>query len=181
MKLTWIAEVFAAVAPAFIEGAVSTFSQTGCLTRQSTKSTSKIPTSTRSATLTFKPKVTVVTTSTKTIIPTSNTFMETFYAACGSDNRVSSVNGRGISDGNVFNNVVAAQAASAYDCCVLCLQTENCGATYFGAQYNNLCAIITTAGTCSATTQVSELVINDRPGAFVVSNSNCGRLGYTGA
>ena len=138
---------------------------------------------TETAQTTITDVATATSTTTSTLTSTSTSFapMETFYAACGSDNRVSSVNGRGISDGNVFNNVVAAQAASAYDCCVLCLQTENCGATYFGAQYNNLCAIITTAGTCSATTQVSELVINDRPGAFVVSNSNCGRLGYTGA
>lgn len=73
MKPTWIAAVFAAVAPAFVEGTVSTFSKTGCFTKQSSKSTNKVPTSTKSYTLTFKPKVTVVTTSTKTIVPASTT------------------------------------------------------------------------------------------------------------
>lgn len=73
MKSTWIAAAFAAIAPSLVEATVSTFSQTGCVTKQSTKSTNKIPTSTKSYTLTFNPKVTVVTTPTNTIIPSSTT------------------------------------------------------------------------------------------------------------
>lgn len=73
MKSTWIAAAFAAIGPAIVEATVSTFSQTGCITKQSSKSTNKVPTSTKSYTLTFKPKVTVVITSTKTIVPTSTT------------------------------------------------------------------------------------------------------------
>ena len=77
MKSTWIAAAFAAIGPAIVEATVSTFSQTGCITKQSSKSTNKVPTSTKSYTLTFKPKVTVLTTSTKTVVPTSSTSTST--------------------------------------------------------------------------------------------------------
>jgi hypothetical protein len=73
MKPTLFAAIFAAVITPLVEADVSTFSQSGCVTKQSTKSTNKVPTSTKSYTLTLNPKVTVVTTPTNIIIPSSTT------------------------------------------------------------------------------------------------------------
>jgi hypothetical protein len=73
MKSNWVAVAFATIALSLVEATVSTYSQTGCVTKRSTKSANKVPTSTKSYTLTFNPKVTVVTTPTSTVIPPSTT------------------------------------------------------------------------------------------------------------
>jgi hypothetical protein len=76
---------------------------------------------------------TATSTTTSTLTTTSTEFapIATYYPACGSDNRVTSVDGRGIINGDVPNWYVTTQAASAYDCCVLCLQSQSCGATFY--------------------------------------------------
>ena len=126
---------------------------------------------------------TATSTTTSTLTTTSTEFapIATYYPACGSDNRVTSIDGRGIINGDVPNWYVTTQAASAYDCCVLCLQSQSCGATFYSnTVFDNFCALVNTAGTCSPTTQVNELITNPGTGYYVVSNGNCGRHGYAG-
>jgi len=117
------------------------------------------------------------TTSTSTTISTSFAPLATYYAACGSDNQVSSVNGRELYDQGVRFPVEVINTANAYDCCVRCLQSPICGSSLFSAADGNYCALVSSSGTCDPTKETADLYATGNPEKFaVVSNSNCGRV-----
>jgi hypothetical protein len=58
---------------AFATASISTYSQSRCATRLTTKKPVRVPTTTRAYTLNFKPKVTTVITNTYTVTPSSTT------------------------------------------------------------------------------------------------------------
>jgi hypothetical protein len=64
--LVLVAQLFA-----FATASVSTYSQSFCATRLTSKKPASVPTSTSARTSTFKPKVTTVITNTRTVTPTS--------------------------------------------------------------------------------------------------------------
>jgi hypothetical protein len=70
IKLSLLLAVQLAV---FATASISTYSQSICATRLTTKKPASVPTSTRAYTLTFNPKVTTVITNTYTVTPSSTT------------------------------------------------------------------------------------------------------------
>ncbi|KAK3625556.1 hypothetical protein LTR56_020360 [Elasticomyces elasticus] len=78
MKLTTsLVVAFSAVFQIVLGNSVSTYSQTGCLTRSTTKKPANIPTSTLAKTLSRTRKVTSVYTPTATVLPSSITLTQT--------------------------------------------------------------------------------------------------------
>jgi hypothetical protein len=73
MMQTRLLLVLAVQFVAFATASVSTYSQSICATRLTTKKPASVPTSTRAYTLTFNPKVTSVITNTYTVTPSSTT------------------------------------------------------------------------------------------------------------
>jgi hypothetical protein len=135
-----------------------------------------------STSTTITETATATSTSTSTLTSTSTAFapMATYYATCGSDNRVSSIDGRDIATGILvpaYVNIEYTIVATAYDCCVHCLLWETCGASYF-SPVNSFCNAFKTARTCNPTAPVNEIVTGDP--VFVASNGNCGRVVYNG-
>jgi hypothetical protein len=134
--------------------------------------------------------VTASSTTTTTLTTTSTVFapVATFYAACDTDNIVSTINGKIIANFHKLNGVensfyYAQRVVTAYDCCVACIQSDTCGATLFYDTYTNIplkqCFFIGNGGTCSGSMPFAELVVDSNsPAAFIASNGNCGR--YSG-
>ena len=123
---------------------------------------------------------TSVTTTTSTV--TSEQPQATFYAACGNDNLVSSVDGFGIDTISDFSNGLSFVAAnSAYDCCVACVLNSNCAGTIFDTRGLG-CIVANGPGTCSASNMPGSIATSgdQPPTIFIASNSNCGSLQYTG-
>ena len=98
----------------------------------------------------------------------------TYYAACGPSNQQSTVNGATIVGGYYFGGLNQISANSAYDCCVACLNDSTCGAV---AYQTGTCYEFTTAGTCSQSNAVLQVVTGSGD-AFTVSNSYCGSVTY---
>jgi len=79
-----------------------------------------------------------------------------------------------------YDGFGTSSAASAYDCCVLCLQTSGCGAAAYDPAAG-ICDTVYNSGTCSPT----ELDIDIATGgqnepSYTFSNSNCGQAYYDG-
>jgi hypothetical protein len=129
---------------------------------------------------------TVSSTTTITLATTSTVFapVATFYAACDTNNLVSAINGKVITDGYAGNGFSQVSGfVDAYSCCVACIQSDTCAVslffdTYFGNPLK-YCLFVGNGGTCSGSTQVGSLTVTaDTGAAFVASNGNCGR--YSG-
>jgi hypothetical protein len=129
---------------------------------------------------------TVSSTTTTTFATTSTVFapVATSYAACDTNNVVSTINGNVIRNAysyNGFTNVPGL--VDAYSCCVACIQSDTCGAAVFwdtqsGDPYKQ-CYLIGNGGTCSGSTPIASLNLDDDNGsAFVASNGNCGQYSY---
>lgn len=112
----------------------------------------------------------------------------TAYAACGSDNIVTTANGgQGI---NLFNyntaNTLGSSSGrtSAYDCCVLCQKTTNCiFSAFFPPPDQRGCAFVT-SGTCvpnsAQGTYFQTSSQHSLAGAIVLSNGLCGQVAKMG-
>ena len=130
-------------------------------------------------------------TSNSTCLDTETATAPTYtaYAACGSDNIVTTANGgQGI---NLFNYNTAntlgfsSGRTSAYDCCVLCQQTANCIFSGFSPPpVQRGCAFVTSGtcvhnsaqGTCFQTSSQKSLA-----GAIALSNGPCERVVIMGS
>jgi hypothetical protein len=129
---------------------------------------------------------TFLSTTTSTLTSTTTIFapQATFYAACDSNNRVSSLNGNAIVNASPdYDMDTSTYTASAYDCCVLCLQLASCSASLFN--YNDLesnVCVLSDDGICDPTQTNLELYtnVNNYGENYVVSNSNCGQAVYYG-
>jgi hypothetical protein len=116
----------------------------------------------------------------------------TYYAACASNNLVGTVNGATFNalqvSGTVQPRYYYSYEATAYDCCVVCMQTENCA----GASYaDGTCSVYpiggtagTSGGTCNPAVFIGdyfeysglgdpELVINGPCGQFAYGQGAC--------
>jgi hypothetical protein len=125
-------------------------------------------------------------TTTTTLTTTSTVFgpLETFYAACDTNNLVSTVNDNAITNAQSINGFAFAQdPADAYECCVACLQSDTCGAALFYDTFlggpQKQCYMVRNGGVCSASSSVASLVVGGGGGAaFIASNGNCGQFSY---
>ncbi|KAF7556692.1 hypothetical protein G7Z17_g1196 [Cylindrodendrum hubeiense] len=90
---------------------------------------------TESATITETSTIIETTTTTTTTVATIQTVVPTdFYAACASDNIVTTANGgkviTTIQSGGGANFEQLAGSATAYSCCVLCMNNSNCRGSF---------------------------------------------------
>jgi hypothetical protein len=122
-------------------------------------------------------------TTTTTLTTTSTVFgaLETFYAACDTNNLVSTVNGNAITNAQSINGFAFAQGpADAYDCCVACLQSDTCGAALFYDTFlgdpQKQCYMVRNGGVCSASSSVASLVVGG-----VVERRSLRRTGTAGS
>ncbi|UPK92090.1 hypothetical protein LCI18_003025 [Fusarium solani-melongenae] len=129
---------------------------------------------------------TATTTTTATTTVTETAPAQTIYAACGTSNQVSSANGGHPfsaininTDGTTNNQAVSRTANTAYDCCVSCLQTNNCIFSYYdnaggcNVVVGQTCNQQDNMGTSFETSQ-------DSPLNYVLSNGPCGRIANGG-
>ncbi|KAL8746314.1 MAG: hypothetical protein Q9190_001657 [Brigantiaea leucoxantha] len=137
-------------------------STTVTLSTQTTTTTTVVPTTT----------VSLVSTTTVTVTPPQ----ATYYAACGPNNQLETVNGVPIDGANFYNGAASVTASSAYDCCVACLNNPSCGASaYFGFSQ---CYVAQNGGTCNPANAVLAAIADgeDTSGGVFVSSSNCGTV-----
>ena len=166
-----------AKAPKTTQTLTSTAMRTIILVEASTTITI-LTTLTSMTTLTTIETTTSLTTATATaIVPTA-----TFYEACATNNMVSSANGgQAIGSFGTKNPPSGTIATSAYDCCVICLLTTNCG----GIAYANFGCDLAIVDLCdpsqsSGTNFNSDSTQNPNYG-FTISNSNCGQVANGGS
>ncbi|EEU38626.1 uncharacterized protein NECHADRAFT_82969 [Fusarium vanettenii 77-13-4] len=151
-----------------------------------------VPTAT-AVTVTVSPTVTgqttvtatVTTTTTATTTITETAPAQTVYAACGASNQVSSANGGhqfsaiNVNSPGGQNQVFSRTANSAYDCCVSCLQTNNCIFSY----YDNAggCEVVV-GQTCNPQDAMGTSFETSQDGGlnYVLSNGPCGRVANGG-
>jgi hypothetical protein len=97
---------------------------------------------------------------------------------------VATVNGNTITDTPYINRITISPSTGAYDCCVQCIQSDTCAASFNLETYiygpANQCYLFPTGGTCSGSTPVTYLIVNDNSGATLsASNGNCGQFSYS--
>ena len=112
-------------------------------------------------------------TSTVTLQP-----MSTYYAVCGSQNQISS-DSRGNRLSLLTDNSPAPQilsVASAYDCCVACIETPNCAGSNFIPSLTNQGANCELAvyDTCPSQSMVTDTLKAKGDTRTVFSNGLCG-------
>ena len=125
-------------------------------------------------------------TTTTTLTTTSTVFapVATFYAACDTNNIVSSINGNVITNAQSINGFfIVPSATNAYDCCVACMQSDTCGAALFYDTFVNRpqkqCYMVGNGGVCSGSRSVAQLFTDSgTESVFVASNGNCGQFSY---
>lgn len=111
----------------------------------------------------------------------------TYYAACATNNLVGTVSGATFNalqvSGTVQPRYFYSYEASAYDCCVVCMQTNNCA----GASYaDGTCSVYpvggtggTSGGTCNPNVFIGDYFEYNGPGdPELVINGPCGQFGY---
>lgn len=106
---------------------------------------------TQTATETCTTQITTTSTSTETATATTTI---TEYAACGTSNVLgptATAAGAYIASANIDGALVYHDtAASAYECCVLCLTRENCAAAMFGVAASGSQCNLAMVDTCTA-------------------------------
>lgn len=107
------------------------------------------------------------------VAPTS-----TYYAACGSDNIITSINGGQPIGGARFASpdyfATLNNVPNAYECCVACINTPNCGGTY---GYPGVCFLhMQSENVCSQNNVAYRLFTSGSASAFA-SNGYCGQNG----
>jgi len=105
----------------------------------------------------------------------------TQYAVCGAQNQISqNYQGRGLSivaySGDGSADIVTN---SAYDCCVVCINTANCAGSAFAASFGNTCflGIVDTCPAGQTKTGIYYNTGNNIP--ITVSNGLCGQGQYS--
>jgi hypothetical protein len=129
---------------------------------------------------------TVSSTTTTTIATTTTVFapLATYYAACGTDNQVSTIDGRVLSQFDPTpNTYTITPSTGAYDCCAMCIQDESCGASFFLERYSygnaQTCYMMNNGGICSGSRPVGQIFNDvDNTAALTASNGNCGQWSY---
>ena len=105
------------------------------------------------------------------------------YAACGTDNAVSSVNGMSslVSDGTYMIQSETQGVGTQYDCCVSCLTNPFCGVAQYYTNNGGGCNLYSNQGTCDPSVVYGGIVAIPGGGYnSFFSNSNCGRFTYEG-
>jgi hypothetical protein len=140
---------------------------------------------TESATTEITTTATASSTLTTTIATTSTILapLATFYAACDTNNRVSTINGSPITNSIDYNGFTVSASDSAYNCCVSCIQSATCGASWFLDSYlygpANQCYMFAYSSSCSGSTADAKLLTDDGSGAtLTASNGYCGQFAY---
>lgn len=160
--------------------------QTSYTTKTTTLTSTPIAAST---TLTFSATATQTTTttlsSTSTLFTTSTTTTyaphPTFYAACGPSNAVSFVDNKRINNIATFDPAngfsFGKSSTTAYECCVQCVQSGDCGGTTFHPA-SGTCYFLPWGGeTCNADVESGTFNVTEGTNVgFVVGNSNCGEV-----
>ncbi|KAH7021352.1 uncharacterized protein B0I36DRAFT_435195 [Microdochium trichocladiopsis] len=159
---------------------------TATSTETITSTSTEVPQAEVTETLTETTTSTVTTTSTQSTTVTETqtetaTASAVAYAACAANNLLSSYQGMSIvnaynnNNGNVGGGSIYdnAQAASAYDCCVLCLNTSGCTGTAFLAP--SRCVLLrNSARTCNGQSSNPAVFITGNGAGYTLSNSACG-------
>ncbi|KAL7934938.1 hypothetical protein V8C35DRAFT_300237 [Trichoderma chlorosporum] len=143
---------------------------------------------TASATTIITTSVDSTTTTTTTSTTTESTVapQQTFQAACGTSNILSSANGgQGISSlstSGVGSFVPASGPLSPYDCCVSCFNTPACRGT-ISFSTGSCFMVVGSDGVCHANQFVPGDIYETEAGAqgSTVSNGPCGLLGNGGS
>jgi hypothetical protein len=116
-------------------------------------------------------------TTTKTIFQSQTVTIAapqaTFYAACADNNIITQANGRGFSGARIHGTTSSTGAASAYDCCVVCLNTAKCGSSAFS---NRMCFLnLQSESVCSQQNLGFEIFLGNTDAlGFSFSNGYCG-------
>ena len=120
--------------------------------------------------------ITTVTTQTIEVAAPASTF----YAACGADNFIPSINGQVSSQ--ILTNGLSQQsvvAGSAYECCAACISTFACVGSVFQVVNNqNYCYFFTrNSGACAPASLGGQIILQDGTpdGSLLLSNGDCGR------
>jgi hypothetical protein len=105
----------------------------------------------------------------------------TYYAACAENNLISTVNGvpiDGAYEGNGQFSYVG-DTATAYDCCVVGINTPNAAGTFWFTQpgSSNCYVMIQNSGQCTPDTIAGTLSLSSWR-SWVVSNGYCGYWGF---
>jgi hypothetical protein len=103
----------------------------------------------------------------------------TTYGMCEANNFASTYDGQTI-DFIGFTSGVASSTSTdtAYDCCVLCATTPDCGGTTF---IDGSCYLSGDAGTCDGSRAAAIFATDPadtNPDGFAVSNGPCGQYVY---
>jgi len=103
----------------------------------------------------------------------------TYYAACGPDNMISSINGKGFAYFGSPGMPQFLAVGSAYDCCAACISTPNCiGSANQVFDSRNLCLLeMRDFGACDGRSQGADVGLRDETpdGTVTISNGLCGR------
>ncbi|KAL8844245.1 MAG: hypothetical protein Q9176_001420 [Flavoplaca citrina] len=120
------------------------------------------------------------TTSTITSTQTLDLPIPTFYAACGPDNIISSVNGANIVGIASNNQVSLSRFSTPYDCCVSCITSQTCAAGLFIAN-GATCYLVAQTRTCDPKVEVLRFQLQmGAPGGNSISTGNCGAVANGG-
>ncbi|CAF9922762.1 MAG: hypothetical protein HETSPECPRED_005143 [Heterodermia speciosa] len=171
---------------ATVTGPVSTVSKTTYST--STVVSSYLPagasttvTATTTITSTTPVAVTVTSTNTATLTVTVQGPVETFYAACDSNNLLSNdpYDGGNLDYADINGRIETdTVAASAYDCCVQCFTMDgNCGGGFYRTDGSQQCVLASPLNTCDPNSPSVDIAGSNQPVSIITAfDGNCGQV-----
>ena len=98
----------------------------------------------------------------------------TTYAACSSDNIISSVNALAVSGRNRNSDFLDSTTASAYDCCVLCITTPGCSSSSWSNAFGQCGLDITREPIYNQPNVGFQYSVGGCPSVWLASNELCG-------
>ena len=141
-------------------------------------STTQTFTTTSHTTTTLSSTFTTTITSTSTVsisLPSA-----TAYPNCAPNNLLSSVNGLPVGQIVTSNTMQQIDGVpTAYDCCVACVNTADCGFAAFVTSSTGSCFLVTDVPYCIPYSQLASFYTGGN-GGFTVSDGNCGVGVYAG-
>lgn len=116
---------------------------------------------------------TVTDTVTETFTVTAPT--ATFYAACGPQNIVSTINGANIGSGTAVapRALLTIPNSTPYDCCVSCITRVGCKGSLLVGSTCTLSNVV--FGSCSQINNIAYELFTGGTETLYASNGNCGR------
>ncbi|KAF4548925.1 Hypothetical protein D9617_24g016380 [Elsinoe fawcettii] len=138
---------------------------------------------TNTRTMTTTRNVTSTATITRTLTRTSAGPTPTFYAACGTNNIVGSVNGTGIKEVGLVREPAVRTATDAYSCCVACQLSTNCAfSQFFPSSKTCFIARRNQRRVCDSKAEAGEFLtgFDVQPDVSFLSNSGCGQVVFEG-